>query len=494
MMPQASPLTEHVTRQAASPIGPPSSTAIGTPAGPGALAENASVARPASSGVLLALFFLVILLPINPVLGTLRLTPSRIYLIILFIPFAWRLASGKAGRLTWVDGGMLAFAILVVATLLYHHGTEELPYGLSQAIEMFGGYMTGRLLVRNLSDYRRFIRYFLIALLIILPLAIYELFNSRMFVADLFRPYVGVIKKNVEFRFELSRVQVVFPHSILYGLFCSLALASVYYIYRSRFFRMTLGVALVFATALMSLSSAPMISLLLQTTMVVWDRITRGSWKLLTAIVAFIYVLLQLFTNRGALVIFIETMTLDPVTGWWRIHIWTWGTRTVMAYPLLGIGLNDWERPSWLTASVDNFWLLIAMSYGLPCLMFILMAIALHMTFILRARNLPPEARMIRTGYMITLVGLIFTLSTVDIWDAMSIFVFFFFGAGAFLYTADLTPVEAPIAASPAANRDSGPQFSRFPQTAGPARYKTKLRGTERTTALAPPPTKVPPR
>ena len=111
-MPQASPLTEHVTRQAASPIGPPSSTAIGTPAGPGALAENASVAQPASSGVLLALFFLVILLPINPVLGTLRLTPSRIYLIILFIPFAWRLASGKAGRLTWVDGGMLAFAIL----------------------------------------------------------------------------------------------------------------------------------------------------------------------------------------------------------------------------------------------------------------------------------------------------------------------------------------------------------------------------------------------
>ena len=45
-------------------------------------------------------------------------------------------------------------------------------------------------------------------------------------------------------------------------------------------------------------------------------------------------------------------------------------------HPVFGIGLNDWTRPWWRAkmASFDNFWLLQAMRFGLPTLIFLALA------------------------------------------------------------------------------------------------------------------------
>ena len=105
-----------------------------------------------------------------------------------------------------------------------------------------------------------------------------------------------------------------------------------------------------------------------------------------------------------------------------------------MNHPFMGIGLNEWERPEWLASTVDNLWLLIAMRHGLPCFGFLALAIGLHIFAISRRHDLSPDAQLIRKGYIITLAGLIFTLSTVFIWEAMNVMAMFFIGAGAFLY------------------------------------------------------------
>lgn len=438
-------------------------------------AGQATSARKTGSGLLLALFFLVLLLPIHLEMGGQRIGPVRIFLLLTFIPFGVRLFAGKAGRFTAVDGCLLGFVSLMVLTFLYHHGMERFPYAMVQAVEVYGGYLAGRMLVRSLADYQRFIRYFLFALLMLLPFALDELFNSRMLIADAFSGFFDVVKKNQEFRLGLARVQVVFPHSILYGLFCSLALASVFYIYQDRLARLIPSLALVIAMTVMALSSAPILSVALQLAMILWDKLTRGSWKLLGGLFALLYLLLELVTNRGAVVIFVENMTLDPATGWWRIHIWTWGTRTVLNHPLLGIGLNDWVRPFWLTSSVDNFWLLMAMRHGLPAVVFLLLAFTLHCRFVMMAKDLVPAARMARTGYAITLVGLIFILSTVHVWDSMAVFTMFFLGVGAVFYTAAPSSGDPPADGSPA-GRGAGTSprqnlpLSRFPQSPDRAR------------------------
>ena len=451
--------------------------------------NQVTAASKSGSGLLLVLFFLALLLPISLQIGGQRMDPIRLFLLIAFVPFAIGLFTGRAGRFTAVDGCMLGFSTLLVLTFLYHHGVERFPYAMVQAVEVFGGYMAGRMLVRSLADYQRFIRYFLVVLLLLLPFAVDELFNSRMLIAEFLGRFFDVVNKNQEFRFGLARDQVVFPHSILYGLFCSLALASVYYIYKDRLARLIPALALVIAMTLMALSSAPMLSVALQLAMILWDKLTRGSWKLLAGLFAALWLLLDLVTNRGAVVIFVENMTLDPATGWWRIHIWTWGIRTVMNHPLLGIGLNDWVRPFWLTSSVDNFWLLMAMRHGLPAAVLLLLAFILHCRFVMAAKGLSEPAGRARTGYAITLVGLIFILSTVHVWDAMAVFTMFFLGVGAVFYTTTPVSAEPMPESSPAGrgvepSRRRGLPHSRFPQESDQARA---ARAPQRTAAALPP-------
>ena len=39
----------------------------------------------------------------------------------------------------------------------------------------------------------------------------------------------------------------------------------------------------------------------------------------------------------------------------------------VWKYPLLGIGLGEWERPAWMFSStIDAFWLVIMIRTGVP--------------------------------------------------------------------------------------------------------------------------------
>jgi len=423
--------------------------------------------RRTGQGILLALFFVAVLLPINFGLGGIRMSPSRLFLLICAVPFGIRLFSGKVGGFTWIDGCVLGFSTLMVGTLAYHHGTAQLVYALSQALEIFGGYMTGRVLIRSVPDYRRFIRFYLVALLFLLPFAIDEMLHYRMLITQVLSKAFDVVAWNEQSRFDMRRAQVVFPHAILYGLFCSIPLASVFFVYRKYAARRIVYMGIVLAAIFPSLSSAPMLSASLQLSLIAWGKVTQGSWRVLAGIFAFIFVFLQMFSNRGAIAIFVTYATLSPATGWGRMVIWEWGWRSVMGHPLLGIGLNDWERVYWLPPSVDNFWLLMAMRHGLPCAAFVLLAFILHIVFLVRAKTLGEDARMLRMGYTITLFALIFILSTVHVWDSAAVFVMFFLGAGAFLYTSDQSDSSGTPAASSVPDRLVGPQFSRFPQTAG---------------------------
>lgn len=416
---------------------------------------------------------IALLLPFSFILGGVRLNPSRFFLLLCAVPFGLRLFGGQLGGFTWVDRNILVFSLLIVVTLTYHHGASQFPYALSQVVEVFGGYMAGRAMIRSQEDYRRFIRYFLGALAVLLPFGIDEAVHGRMLLIDLFRPFFTVVEEATSatdpehYRFGLVRARVVFPHPILYGLFCATAFASVVALYHRQPFRRLVYLGLTIAATFCSLSSAPLLSIGMQTGLILWGKITGGAWKLLAGMVAFCFVMLQLFTHRGAVAIFIDTLTIDRQTGWYRMMIWQFGTENVINHPIMGIGLNDWVRPSWMySSSVDNFWLLMAMRYGVFALVAVLLAFVLHVRFIARVRLVDEETQILRRGYLITLVGQIFILATVYVWDSAAVFVMFFLGAGAFLYTSDLSPAEQTAAPAPPGQRP-GPVYSRFPQTAG---------------------------
>lgn len=434
----------------------------------------------------MALFFLAICLPISLVIGGLALDPIRVFLLITIVPLTIRLLSKKDGPIVISDYLVAAFSIWIIVTLTARHGMERFPYGVILAVESFGGYLAGRMMIRSAQDYKRFIDYYVFVLLFMLPFAIYELYNARMPLADIFRGFFTVIGKNPQVRYDLSRVQVVFHHSILFGVFCSLTIASVFHIYRDRIEKLVPRLVLVTGITLTSLSSGPLISVALQYCMVAWGVITKNKWKLLVGLFIAFYITAKIFTNRGPVLIFIETFTFDPRSGWWRLHIWNHGSASVLNHPWLGIGLDIYEKPVWLTDSVDNFWLLMAMRHGLPGFIFLAAAFAFHIRHIVKAKDLDPLSERIRTGYMITLTGLIFTLATVHVWGSIGVLVMFFLGAGSFIYTQSKVSLDEadPIAEDPADVRRGLPltryQGSRSPggQAYARARPLSRSRGS----------------
>ena len=403
---------------------------------------------------LLILFFMALVLPIQPEVGGQRLDPYRLLLLVLFFPFVAAMIKRRAGQITLSDILMGCYALWIIITLVYHHGMARFAYASIWATMLLGGYMAGRLLIRNVQDYRRFIRYFLTLLLILLPFTLFELFTERMIIAEMLGKVFPATAKYYETRHGLSRVQVVFPHSILFGLFCSVGFGNVLYIYRDQFLGRLARLALVIGMTTMSLSSAPLLSIGLQSIMAGWDKVTRGKWMTLTIGAAALYIFVSLASNRGPVVILIEKLTFNPSTAWWRVYIWEYGVQNVMANPLFGLGLNDWARPVWLAPTVDNFWLLTAMQAGIPAVGFLMTATAVTVFRIVRTKGLSAQARDVRTGYLVVLAGSAFTISTVHVWDAMAVFMMFYFGAGSFLFTSP-----------PESDADAGQDTSSQPQT-----------------------------
>lgn len=440
-------------------------------------ASPSRVGATSGGSLLLWLFFLSIILPVNFNLGGLAMGPYRVYLVIVTIPFMISLFTGRAGRVTVVDAAMIGFGFWVFVSLFMVHGTSQIAFGGSLMIELVGGYLTGRILVRTPADYERMFRIFFMVLLLLFPFALYEWITGRMIIAEMISRFALSIRKLPEWRWGLSRTQVVFPSSILWGLFCSFGIASFFYAHADRLGRAFGKSGLALVMTCFSMSSGPLLSGMLQYGLILWDVVTRSRWKLLLILGAIGYVVIDALSNRTPFMIFIETFTFSPGTAWARIFIWRYGTAEVWRHPWFGIGLNDWVRATWMRGSVDNFWLLTAMRHGLPAIVLLLGGAAVNALRVLLAKHPNRQVHQMRTGYLVTTFGLFFTLSTVHAWGSVSVMVAFFIGIGACFWVpeapSDLTPdaADAPRPdAAPARRRGTfarsgaGPTYARAPE------------------------------
>jgi len=393
----------------------------------------------ATAPLLLFAFIFSILLPIYFYLGETRLSLTRIFLLAVSIPLAVRLFTGAVGRLQPVDILMFVFSGWVTIVILYHEGIGRVPFAGITAVEMVGGYLVGRTLIRNTTDYRNFLLYLLISQLILAPFAILEFFTNINLLQDFFRPLFYTYEKvaSQTWRNGFARVMSGFEHPILFGLFCAITVAPFFYSKKSKPFLALFLSALPFGMTYLSLSSAPLLAAGLCLILIIWDYVSGGRWKILILATAFVYIFLSVASNRGPIVILINNLTFSAHTGWTRIWTYTYGSAEVMRHPFLGMGLDfEWQRPPWLTGSVDNFWLVIAMRYGLPGIIILALALIMGMGEIIKAKGLSHDNKNIRTGHVIALISLYFALATVHIWGEISSFFMCFIGAGIWLGSA----------------------------------------------------------
>lgn len=221
-------------------------------------------------------------------------------------------------------------------------------------------------------------------------------------------------------------------------------MANVLYIWRHKFMRSVQLAAFFVFMVFTSISSGPMLSVLLQLAMTLWDRFfffLRGKWFVLVGGAALALLVFYFASQFHLLDFVIQNLMFNPQTATPRLIILEYGSAEVLRHPIFGIGLGEWVRPWYKKHSVDNFWLNYAMRFGLPSLLLLVAALAISCSRIAMQSTLTPRERDYRTGYLITLTGIVITLGTVYIWGATSILVWIYIGAGAMFYMKADEPV-----------------------------------------------------
>ena len=398
---------------------------------------SAGSSEPALTAPWLVLAIIVcLLIPGNFSVAGTQMSPNRTILLLIFPFLGWRWLRGDAGGPNVVDVLMLLSTAWLGLALTVNHGLGTLPRSTILCVEIFGGYLVGRMLIRNTADYRRFFVLLTLGFACLLPFAVVELLTGKNLVRALFEPIFNIPPRqgNLGQRLGMTRSQTVFEHPILFGLVASMAVANVLYIWRDKFVRSVQLAAFFVFMVFTTISSGPMLSVLLQLAMTLWDRMgwfLRGKWFWLAGAAALALVVLYFAAEFHILDFIIQNLMFNPQTADGRLVILEYGSAEIVRHPVFGIGLNEWVRPWYKAPSVDNFWLNYAMRFGLPSLVLLVAALAISCSRIAMQSTLTRRERDYRTGYLITLAGITITLGAIYIWSATSVFVWIYIGAGA---------------------------------------------------------------
>lgn len=389
---------------------------------------------------LLLLVIAVLLIPGTFQIAGSVLSPYRVLLLALFPILVRRWVTDTGGRPGAVDLLALASCLWLGLGLIVNHGLSTIPRATIVVVELFGGYLVGRTLIRNRIDHKNYFRFLTIAFLVLMPFAVIEIltgFNTLRTIAE-FVFNVPRRQSNLGQRFGLTRAMGPLEHPILFGMIASMGVANVFYIYRTSLQGVIRAMLFAFMT-FTTLSSGPLLSVFCQLCLMAWDRalaFLRFRWLLLAYLVLLGLLAIRIGAEFEIRDFIVNRLSYSQGSAEGRLINLDYGMMEVRQHPVFGIGLNDWTRPWWRAnePTFDNFWLGYAMRYGVPTFAFLALAWGLSFARIAMQKTLSPEETDYRRGYLMTLTGLTLVLGTVNIWNATSVFVMIYIGAGGWFY------------------------------------------------------------
>mgnify|MGYP001765420806 CR=1 FL=1 len=424
-------------------------------------------------------YLFCVVIPIWFNAGPLLMSTLRLFLMVMVIPMMIRLLMGAYGRVILTDWLFIAHTVWMAVALGVKSPEAVVTQVGSVGMEFLGGYAIGRAYVRTPEVFLALCRALALIVLCLTPFAIYEARTGRPLIVEWIQRLpvvhsVGIV--SIDQRLGLERVQGPFAHPIHFGLFCSVAFSLTFVALKgvAGNTRRWITAVIVAATGFLGLSSGAWLAIILQIALIAWatvfDRL-RWRWWLLVGLFALAYVVVDIFSNRTPIRVFMSYATFSAHNAYWREIIFEWGIANVLgsvekgipASPLFGLGMGDWVRPHFMpSGSMDNFWLVMAVRYGIPGFFLIAIGYAIVIARIMRRDfTADPVLGQIRRAWVFTFLGLTFTLCTVYVWSSVYSFVFFLFGTGIWLITAEpaCTDATAPPTPDP---RPRGQAYSRF--------------------------------
>lgn len=416
---------------------------------------------------LAACFLVSLVLPfeLSLQLGELRVAPPRVVAIIAFFPtfiqwFRW-------GPQRWLvaDYLVLGSAAWSMVSLFVNDTMQKaLEFGGASVLEGGVAYMIARTTLVNAAGFDRLMRVAAVLLMGTMLVMLPEFLTGVHWTHELATQLLGGTyeTRGIEHRLGLMRSFGPFDHPIIAGVFGSAFLLLLWprgtATWRSRLG----GLIGAVGTAVMSISSAAILSACLQGALALYRRAlrrVRSRWLVLFSIVFLLLFCASVLAEGALLPALVRRLTLDPQTGYYRMMIWDRGFLEVAHAPWLGAGVNHWFQASLENVSVDSFWLLITMKYGIPY--FLMVALAAASLMIRAGRWSGGDSPAARTAWAWLVCMLSFVLCgfTVHYWNSAQALFFFILGAGAWIGTptcaaatpaqqvpgAWLSPVQGPL-------------------------------------------------
>jgi len=386
-----------------------------------------------------SIFLVALVIPWALTFGSLAVSPPRLVLLALTLPCLVSLFSGKAGPVRAVDILLLVHCLWCAVAIGVVHGAGEAVEGGGMLfIETFGAYLLGRCYIRSNSDFQAVVRLFFITVACMLPFALAEALTGSKVILQIFSTVLPSVQPTYTVpRMGLMRVQGPFEHPILFGVFCAAATALTYLVLGRdagivRRWAMTGAVAL---TAFLSLSSGPMVTVLVQIALLAWNGMLgklAARWRILWVLGITGYAGVELLSNQSVPLL-LTRYAFDPWTAFYRLLIFEYGWASIMAHPWFGTGFNDWIHPAWMTSSIDMFWLVPAVRHGLPAAVLFLAAFLVATVGIGLKASGDERVQACRTAYLICMGGLFVAGCTVHFWMATYMLFLFLVGSGMWL-------------------------------------------------------------
>lgn len=351
----------------------------------------------------------------------------------MFLPCFKAVFSGQVVNKLLADKMLLYFSCWIFLSLaITHDFNKSLESGGIQVLESFGSYLIARRYIVNDFDFRCLVKLLIFTVFALSIFTIPESLTGR----NLIRPHIP----HIDPRMGLNRAFGPFEHAILYGVFCASIFSMSLYVPTSPTNKSNTSRTIwVFIATLMSVSSGALAAAIIQLLLTAWEKMTStlsSRWKVLSFILLNIYILIDLLSTRTPLTVLLHRLTFSAHTAYNRMTIWEWGTRhNVAQHPWFGIGFHIWTRPSWMhSTSMDNFWLVIMVRYGLPAFFFL--SYAIFLLFYKAGTNKDLHEgylAKIRFGWLFSMTGFIISGWTVHFWNNLYIWFFFLLGSGAWL-------------------------------------------------------------
>jgi hypothetical protein len=373
-------------------------------------------------------------------LGSVRLPPHRIAILLFIVPATLRLLSGRGIKTTSYDIFFFLYAAWTLGVLIRHEGLAVGgEFGGALALESFGGYIIARAYIRDQRAFQATIRLLFAVLFVLGVVAAAESLSGEQLLRSWLQKITGVYYRlKIEQRLGLTRATTSFEHPILYGTFCASLFAYAWFLSRSTLER-GLRSGYVACATYFSLSSAPLLCLMVQMVLITWEKLTRRlpfRAVISIALAVIVYVIVELASNRGAIEAIVLRVTIDAWTAYYRLQIWTYGLENVWNNPLYGIGRNDWTRVWWMSStSVDAFWLVITMRVGIPAPVLLVLSMVLLLAAVYRGahRHPSPEIRNLAYAWMISIIALVLVALTVHYWNSIHAYFFMLLGMGGWI-------------------------------------------------------------